>query len=404
METELIGTYLKEATELLHRWGVGDSPLRACATLLTAGTIIAAAWLIFHVLTRYVIPGINRLVRHTDAKWDDVLFNPRLLRVVAELVCVLLLQETLPPALAYYATLQSVALLTFRVLIVCVIVHLVNRFLLALYELIESSSSGRASSLKGIRQMLQVIAVSVGVIIIISILADKNPLTVITGLGAAATVLMLVFKDSIMGVVAGVQLTLNDMLRPGDWITVPARNINGTVLEVGLTTVKVQNFDMTIVTVPPYSLVSESFQNWRGMTDSRGRRINRAITIDVDSVDFCPAETVATLSKEEWWPADLDPAQPHVNLTLFRLYLEHYISRLPQLKTNSEMLYMVRELAPTPQGIPLELYFFTSLTSWKPYEHFMAGVTDHVLASVHRFGLSIYQAPSGRDIAMLGRC
>lgn len=220
--------------------------------------------------------------------------------MVTELACVLLLQATLPPALSYYATLQGLVSLTFRVLIVCCIVHLVNRFLIALYELIESSSSGRASSLKGIRRMLQVIAVSIGVIIIISILADKNPLAVITGLGAAATVLMLVFKDSIMGVVA-VQLTLNDMLRPGDWITVPARNINGTVLEVGLTTVKVQNFDMTIVTVPPYSLVSESFQNWRGMTDSRGRRISRAITIDIESVDFCPRQTVGELSKEEWW-------------------------------------------------------------------------------------------------------
>lgn len=400
MDSELIAGFLKWTTGLLQGWGAADGLLRASATFLTAGSVLLAGWLIFYVLTRYVIPGINRLVRHTDAKWDDVLFNPRLLRVVAELLCVLLLQATLPASLTLYATLHTVAVLTFRILIVCVIVHLINRFLLALYELIESSSSGRASSLKGIRQMLQVIAVSVGVIIIISILADKNPLTVITGLGAAATVLMLVFKDSIMGVVAGVQLTLNDMLRPGDWITVPARNINGTVLEVGLTTVKVQNFDMTIVTVPPYSLVSESFQNWRGMTDSRGRRISRAITIDVDSVGFCPRETVDRLSKEDWW-GDLDQEAEHVNLTLFRRYLEHYISRLPELKANENMVYMVRELAPTPQGIPLELYFFTSLTSWKPYELFTAQVTDHVLASVHRFGLRVYQAPSGRDLALL---
>lgn len=400
MEAELISGYLKWATDLLRGWGVGDSLLRVCATLLIAGASVLLAWLIYFLLTRYVIPGIIKVVRHTDAKWDDVLFNPRLLKVVTELACVIFLQATLPPALAYYATLQGLASLTFRILIVCCIVHLVNRFLIALYELIESSSSGRASSLKGIRQMLQVVAVSIGVIIIISILANKNPLAVITGLGAAATVLMLVFKDSIMGMVAGVQLTLNDMLRPGDWITVPARNINGTVLEVGLTTVKVQNFDMTIVTVPPYSLVSESFQNWRGMTDSRGRRISRAVTIDIDSIDFCPPQTVAELSREDWW-GDLDPAGRHVNLTLFRKYLEHYISRLPELKSDGNMVYMVRELAPTPQGVPLELYFFTSLTSWKPYELFQSDVIDHVFASVHRFGLRVYQTPSGRDIAML---
>lgn len=402
METELIGGYLRWATNLLRGWGVGDSLLHFCATALIGGAALTLAWLIFFILTRYIIPGIIKVVSHTDAKWDDMLFNPRLLRVVAELACVMLLQGTLPPALAYYATLQGVAVLTFKILIVCVGVHLVNRFLLALYEMIESSSSGRASSLKGIRQMLQVVAVSVGVIIIISILANKNPLTVITGLGAAATVLMLVFKDSIMGMVAGVQLTLNDMLRPGDWITVPARNINGTVLEVGLTTVKVQNFDMTIVTIPPYALISESFQNWRGMTDSRGRRINRSITIDIESIDFCPPATVEELRREPWW-GELDPEARHVNLTLFRKYLEYYISRLPELKTDANMVYMVRELAPTPQGVPLELYFFTSLTSWKPYELFQAEVLDHVLASVHRFGLRVYQAPSGRDIAMLAK-
>ena len=379
---------------------MGDDLLRTLATLLIAGGAFLIACLLYFVLTRYVIPAVLKLVSFTEARWDDVLFNERLLRVVAELASVLLMQATVPPGLEYYPTLQTVAVLTFKILIVCVGVHLVNRFLIALYDLVENSSSGRTSSLKGIRQMLQVIAVSVGVIIVISILADKNPLTVMTGLGAAATVLMLVFKDSIMGVVAGVQLTLNDMLRPGDWITVPARNINGTVLEVGLTTVKVQNFDMTIVTVPPYALVSESFQNWRGMTDSRGRRVNRAVTIDVDSVDFCTDEMIAVFRQEEWW-GDLVPEMRHVNLTVFRRYLEHYISQLPDLKSSPEMVYMVRELAPTPNGIPLELYLFTSVTSWKPYEHFQAAVIDHVLASVHRFGLRIYQAPSGRDIALL---
>lgn len=400
MEIKLISGYLQWATETFQRWGVGDDLLRALATVLIAGGAFLIACLLYYVLTRYVIPAVLKLVHFTEARWDDVLFNERLLRVVAELAAVLLMQATVPPGLEYYPTLQTVAVLTFKILIVCVGVHLVNRFLIALYELVESSSSGRTSSLKGIRQMLQVIAVSVGVIIVISILADKNPLTVMTGLGAAATVLMLVFKDSIMGVVAGVQLTLNDMLRPGDWITVPARNINGTVLEVGLTTVKVQNFDMTIVTVPPYALVSESFQNWRGMTDSRGRRVNRAVTIDVDSVDFCTADMISDFSREEWW-GDLDPDARHVNLTVFRRYLEHYISQLPDLKSSPEMVYMVRELAPTANGIPLELYLFTSVTSWKPYEHFQAAVVDHVLASVHRFGLRIYQAPSGRDITLL---
>lgn len=397
MDITAEGYFLELATSLLGGVGLQGDMLKLLATASVVTAILIVAWLVFWVLTSYVVPAVLKIAKYTTAKWDDILLNPRLLRVVAELVTVILLASLLPPALEYYETLRGVTEVAFKVLEVAVMVHLVNRFILALYQLLEENSSGRVTSLKGIRQMLQVIAVSVGVIIVISILAQKNPLTVITGLGAAATVLMLVFKDSIMGMVAGVQLTLNDMLRPGDWITVPARNINGTVLEVGLTTVKVQNFDMTIVTVPPYSLVSESFQNWRGMADSRGRRINRSVTIDLNTVAFCTREMLEEFRNEEWG-GDIDPEGRYVNLTLYRRYLEHYISTLPQLKTGPDMIYMVRELQPTPQGVPLDLYLFTSLTSWKPYEHLQAEVMDHVFASVGRFGLRVYQAPSGLDL------
>ena len=282
--------FIDIATTLLREAGVAGDMLHLLSTCMVVACALFVAWLLFWLLTHYLIPVVEKFTNFTSAKWDDILLNPRLLRVVAELLVVILMQAMLPPALVYYEAVRGIVSVACRVLLVAVAVHLVNRFILALYNLLEANSSGRVTSLKGIRQMLQVISVSVGVIIVISILAEKNPLTVITGLGAAATVLMLVFKDSIMGVVAGVQLTLNDMLRPGDWITVPARNVNGTVLEVGLTTVKVQNFDMTIVTVPPYSLVTESFQNWRGMSDSKGRRINRSVTIDVNSVTFCTPE------------------------------------------------------------------------------------------------------------------
>lgn len=355
---------------------------------------------IHFVLTRYVITALQKIVSITEFKWDDILLNRQLLKVGVELACTLLLQATIPTALKFYPTLQEIAVLVFSILLVCVVIHLLNRFIVALDQLVEHSSSGRSSTLKGISQMMQVVSVSIGIIVIISILANKNPLTVITGLGAAATVLMLVFKDSIMGVVAGVQLTLNDMIRPGDWITVPGRDINGIVVTIGLTTVKIRNFDMTIATVPPYTLVSESFQNWRGMKDSCGRRIKRSITIDVESICFCSPEMIDGFKREEWW-GDLDPDTAHVNLTLFRRYVEFYLSQLPDLKTSDNMLYMARELDPTPHGVPIELYFFTSLTVWKPYEHFQAMVMDHILASVKRFGLRIYQAPSAHDIAQL---
>lgn len=383
---------------LFARWGMLPDEAPVWATAAAAALSVLVAWLLFMVLTRGVIPLVNRLVRFTSSKADDLLLNPRLLRVVAELASVILLTATLPGSLVGYEQLHAIASVTCRILVVCTVVHLVNRFILALYELLEARSSSRVTSLKGIRQMLQIISVCIGVIIILSILAHKNPVTIITGLGAAATVLMLVFKDSIMGVVAGVQLTLNDMVRPGDWITVPSRNLNGTVIEVGLTTVKVQNFDNTIVTIPPYSLVSESFQNWRGMTDAGGRRVQRSVTIDVNSVTFCTPEMIEEFRSEPWGK-HIDPERRHVNLTLYRQYLEHFISTQAQL--NTSMTYMVRELEPTATGVPIEMYLYTTLTSWKPYEHFMASLVDHILATVGRFGLKVYQAPSGSDILKL---
>lgn len=392
--------FLDSASRIFESWGVATDYNNLCSTLLVTGGSLLLSWAVFILLTRYIIPLVSHVVRKTEATWDDLLFNGRLLRVVAEFVAVLLLQNTLPPALKLYPGICTMAVVALKILMVAVIVHLINRLILASYAILTERASERARSLQGIRQMLQVITILVGVIIVISILTGKNPTVVITGLGAAATVLMLVFKDSIMGMVAGVQLTLNDMLRPGDWITVPARNINGTVLEVGLTTVKVQNFDMTIVTVPPYSLVSESFQNWRGMQVSRGRRITRQFTIDVNTVSFCSPELLARFAGEPWMK-QFDTNRPVVNLTLFRFYLEYYISHMPQLKESAGMIYMVREMPPTTYGVPIELYLFTALTEWKPYEHYQAALMDHVMAKVGDFGLRIYQAPSGVDILSL---
>lgn len=391
--------FYTEISRLFASWGIAQDILQPWSTATSCALSLLAAWILFAAATRLAIPAVQRFVKMTASQWDDILLNPRLLRVGAELATTILLKATLPEALVHYPTLHSLALVACRVAIVASTVHLINRFIIAVYDLIEHNATGRATSLKGIRQMLQIIVTCIGVIIVISILAQKDPLTIITGLGAAATVLMLVFKDSIMGVVAGVQLTFNDMLRQGDWITVPARNINGVVLEVGLIAVKVQNFDNTIVTVPPYSLLSESFQNWRGMTDSGGRRINRSVTIDINSIAFMTEESVAALREEPWWTDTLDETPHHVNLTVFRRYLEHYLDTLPERNKAPQMTCMVRELAPTPQGVPVDIYFFTDTTAWIAYEGIQAKVMDHIFASVGRFGLRIYQAPSGLDLA-----
>ena len=210
---------------------------------------------------------------------------------------------------------------------------------------------------------------------------------------------MLVFKDLILGLVAGVQLSANDMLRPGDWITVPKYGADGDVMEVNLTTVKVRNWDKTIVTVPPYALVNDSFQNWRGMFDNGGRRVKRSINIDMNTVRFCTEEEMAEFRQQPWMEGFEATGKQEVNLYIFRHYIEYYLRTHP--KINPEMIMTVRQLQPTNQGMPIELYFFSAETAWLKYEHLQAEVFDHVLAILHTFGLKVFQSPTGLDFQKL---
>lgn len=367
------------AHSLFTSIGVQGDYLRLACTLLLLGVSLLIAWLIYFLLARVLTRAIERVVKLTTATWDDVLFNPRMLKSLSVLVVVIFLDFTIPGSLSDYPSLHSAVMDVCRVAVVAAVVFAVNRLILALYELFQQETKVRVTSMKGLRQMLQVIVFCVGIIIIISILANRNPLVILSGLGASAAVLMLVFKDSIMGLVAGVQLSLNDMLRPGDWIVVSSRGINGTVLEVGLTTVKVQNFDMTIVTVPPYALISESFQNWRGMADCGGRRMVRSVCVDSNSIVFGD-DGVA-------------------NVTKFRKDLEAHIAQLPV--TRKDMTFMVRELQPGPNGLPIEIYMFIDTTEWVKYEHIQADIMDHTIAMLRQHGLRVYQAPSGHDIASI---
>jgi miniconductance mechanosensitive channel len=271
--------------------------------------------------------------------------------------------------------------------------------------------------LKGLLQTVQVVLFCVGAILIISTLLHKEVGALLAGLGASAAVLMLVFKDSIMGFVSGIQLTANNMLKVGDWITVPKYGADGTVIEVSLNTVKIQNFDNTIVTIPPYLLVSDSFQNWQGMQESGGRRVKRSINIDMNSVHFCTQEMLDKYRKIHLLKAYVDGTEKvmdeyneghHIdksvavngrrqtNLGVFRAYLTNYLNNLSVV--NHELTCMVRQLQPTDKGIPMELYFFTIEKDWVLYEGIQADVFDHVLAIIPEFDLRVFQNLSGADI------
>jgi miniconductance mechanosensitive channel len=314
---------------------------------------------------------------------------------MCELVPPVLLMLILPHLFADDSSWQVFVSRLCSVYVTIVAVKLICSILSSLYTLSSEHEKLKNRALQGVFQMLKIVVICVGVIIVISELADKDPMNIIAGFGASAAILMLVFKDTIMGLVAGVQLSLNDMLRPGDWITIPKFGADGAVIEVTLTTVKVQNWDKTITTIPPYLLVSDSFQNWRGMWDCGGRRVKRSVYIDMNSVAFCTKEQLAQFAAKGWLQGVEQGSDEVVNLCVFRNYLEDYLRRHPRV--NSNMMILVRQLQPTPQGLPLELYFFSDGTDWIPYEHLQAEVFEHLFAVMPRFGLRVFQAPAGSD-------
>ena len=253
------------------------------------------------------------------------------------------------------------------------------------YELLNSRPKYKKVPLKGMVQIIKIVIFFVGGIIIVAILLDKSPTKLLTGLGAFAAVLSFIFKDTILGFVSGIQLSSNDMVRKGDWIVVPSTLANGTVIDISLITVKVQNFDNTIVTVPTYSLVSSSFQNWRGMDESGGRRMTINLNIDMDYVHFCTPDELASYNSLVQLPAH---SENITNLELYRIYLTTYIHRHPGI--NNSILTMVRYMDPTSTGLPVQIYCFSANKNWVIYEGMKSQITEHAIAMAPKFGLKIF--------------
>jgi small-conductance mechanosensitive channel len=277
------------------------------------------------------------------------------------------------------------------VYIIAAVLFTINGLLLVIFDVYNSKGKQKNRPMKGFVQVLQVILFFVGGIVIISVLMNKSPMTLFAGLGASAAVLMLVFKDSILGFVAGVQLSANDMLRIGDWIALPNGVANGTVEEITLNTVKIRNWDETISTVPPYTLVNNSFQNWRGMQESGGRRVNKNIYLDMTTLKFCTPEMLDTIRKEVPLMADYQPAEGEVptNAQLYRIYIERYLCSLPVV--NQDMDLIISQKEPTTYGVPIQVYFFSRNKVWKEYERIQSDIFDHLLVMVQKFDLKLYQ-------------
>jgi len=377
--------------------------------LAAAAAYLAARYLLF--------PLVYRLVHSTENTWDDVLLNRKVLFRASLFAPALVLRAALPLIEGLSAPTIDVGtgvLDTVLILLTLVLIMAIVASLNDIYEQLEVSEN---RPIKGYLQIVVILAWLFGVIAMIARLTGQDVGLILGGLGAVTAVLLLVFKDTILSIVASIQLTSNDMVRVGDWVEIDHMGVDGEVIDIALHTIKVQNWNKTVSTVPTYSLVSKSFINWRAMEESGGRRIKRSITIDLSTIRFLTDEEVERWSRFqplasymahkqnviEEWNEDLAPEAGLIqdprrltNIGTFRAYVSAYLRRQPDIDTT--MTFLVRQLEPTPRGLPLEIYVFSSDTRWAWYEGIQADIFDHLLAMVPEFGLKVFQEPAGSDL------
>ncbi|MDE7080256.1 MAG: mechanosensitive ion channel family protein [Muribaculaceae bacterium] len=381
-------------------YNLGDALPDSVITIIMLIGIALVACIAYYIC-KGILHIVGIAIDRTPTKWDDDLLDDRFMRSVSMLAPALVVNWLLPALLIASETgyIRIIKILT-SFYILWAVVRIIVIFIGNVYTAMSGRRRTRPYAVKGIFQMLKLIVIALGIIVAISILIGKEPVAILTALGASAAILMLVFKDTILGLVASVQLTANKMVHRGDWIITDKHDINGEVLDVSLTTVKVRNWDNSVSTIPPYALITESFRNYTPMQVSGGRRVERSIYIDMESVRFCSDEELQRLASLGWIPSgNITKAARMVNLTLLRQYLDHYLATHKEV--NQSMTYMVRQMAPTPSGLPLQLYFFIRRTAWKEFETLQADIFDHVYAVVGEFGLRIFQTPSGHDLRNL---
>lgn len=350
---------------------------------------------------------LQQIVSRTKATWDDHIFNKDVIKRLCNFVTPTIIYILLP--IAFSSTdgsndgMHLILERGVEVWMVVACIRFVNVLLKVLFDIAEQHPAWQGKPIKGLLQTGQGIVMGIGAILIVSILIDKSPTLLLTGLGASAAVLMLIFKDSILGLVAGVQLAANNMLKVGDWISMPSRGIDGEVEEVSLTTIKVRGWDKTLQTLPPYLLISEPFQNWQAMRSSGGRRIKRSLNVDMNSIRFADEAYIEQLRSNEQSRALIediatqsDEGETLTNLDLFMRAMNNYLLHHPRVNPN--MTIMVRQLQPSEWGLPIEMYCFSADVNWVPYENLQTEIISYVVAAAPLFGLRMYQAPSGRDL------
>lgn len=389
-------------------------PAAALAALLTG------AWLI-SVASKFVLLRLfKRAAAATSAQWDDLLLKRKVVKRLIQILpaVVIFLGAPWVPELPETVTdiVRNVALSYIALMVVLAL----NGLLSVANDLYEMRPKSGERPIKGYIQVAKIVLFCIGVVMVVSTLLDRSPLLLLSGLGALTAVVLLVFKDTLLSLVASIQLASLDMVRVGDWIEMPQFNADGDVIDIELHTIRIQNWDKTITTIPTHRFISDSFKNWRGMSRSGGRRIKRSITIDMQTVRFLEADEISRFESfvllrdyladkqaelteyNDNLDAPTDAAinlRRLTNLGTFRAYLYQYLKHHPKLR--DDMTLLVRQLGPQAEGVPIELYCFTDTTDWLEYERIQSDIFDHILASLSDFGLRAYQRPAGADVTAL---
>lgn len=386
-------TFSERFKELLLQWGCSGKISDFIVDFFGLFIVFAASVIAYSILRFIIRRVLKRLVLRSSSKWDDYLYENKVFTRLALLVPAIILHLSLATSIAEYPRVIHFLDVVLEVYSVLIIILVVNSFFNAVSQIYGDLSVSSSKPIKGYLQIARIIVFLVGGIIITSFLIGQSPLNLLAGLGAISAVLLLIFKDSILGFVAGVQISTNNMLQIGDWISMPKYNVDGIVIDISLVIVKVRNFDNSVVTIPTYSLISESFQNWRSLIEAGGRRLKRAVLMDVHSIRYCDDQMLEKIRKYK--VPDTNPGNKNAkqtNLGLFRLYLLDYLRQHPDI--NQQMSILVRQLSSSENGVPLEIYAFSVIEDFETFEAFQSGLFEHIFAVISDFGLRIYQRPS----------
>lgn len=404
---------IKFINSWLVYYGLNETLSFYISNILAAIAILLISFIVNLTIKKFLLKTIRVYIMKTSNKWDDVFLRNNIFKKLANIVPAAIIHSFAPVFPKYQNTIQKIAFIYISIILLLVL----RKFLNAINDIYVNYEVSKTRPIKGYLQVIEIVGYIIGAIIIVSVLIERSPLILLSGIGAATAVLVLIFQNSILGLVASIQLTSNDMLKIGDWIEMPQYGADGDVLEISLHTVKIQNFDKTIANIPTYKFLENSFKNWRGMQETGGRRIKRSIYIDMNSIKFCSEEMIERFKNIRYIDeyieskikeiyrynkehnvdsSDIINAKHITNIGIFRIYIQNYLKKHP--KVHKDMIQIVRQLQPTENGLPIEIYIFTNDIVWQNYESIQSDIFDHVLAIAPEFNIQIYQNPSGNDL------